>query len=109
MSLVVNYTPGDTSITVSWDTVVNADLYCVKITKGDTPSGKPFFKKGMIPNTTTSFTINIDGGNGWLQTLVSGDTYNVHVAAKKVENGTTVSGTSQKMQLSACIKTQIIF
>lgn len=112
MPLVATYTSGENSMTVSWDAVQGADLYCVKITDIDMLTDKPLFKKSKIETTATSITINFDGGNGWMRPtsdLVIGTEYWVVIAAKKVENGTTVSGASKNFQTSACIKTKITF
>ncbi len=108
----IEYTPGDTSMTVSWNEVPNADLYCVKITDLDILAEKPLFKIGKIETTQTSLTINFDGGNGWMRPmsdLVSGTNYWLSVAAKKVEAGKPISGMSKDFQLSACSKQQFTY
>jgi len=110
--VTITYAPGDTSMTVSWNEVPNADLYCVKITDLDILAKKPLFKVGKIETTQTSLTINFDGGNGWMRPmsdLVSGTNFWVSVAAKKVESGTVISGASKDFQLSTCSKTQFTY
>ncbi len=117
LPFTVDYTPGDTSMLVSWTAVDNADLLCVKITEIDPATGTPldaapYFKKAQLPADETSFTINIDGAEGWMRPtseLVTGTQYFVSVAAKKVEAGAVVSGGSQDFQTSACVKTKIIY
>jgi len=117
MSLVITYTPGDTSMTVSWTAVANADLLCVKITEIDPATGMPldaapYFKKAQLPADATSLTINIDGAEGWMRPtseLVTGTQYFVSVVAKKVEAGTEISGASQNFQTSSCVKTMITY
>ncbi len=106
------YEPGDTSMTVSWNEVPNADLYCVKLTDLDILADKPLFKMSQIETTNTSLTINFDGGNGWMRPmsdLVSGTNYYISVAAKKVEDGAEISGASKDFQLSACSKVQFTY
>ncbi len=108
----VDYTPGDTSMTLSWAAVTNADLYCVKVTELDMAGTKPIFKLAQLATTETSVTINIDGGTGWMRPtsdLVSGVNYWVAVAAKKVETGAVVSGASPDFQTSSTLQTQITF
>ncbi len=117
LPFTVDYTPGDTSMLVSWTAVANADLLCVKITEIDPATGKPldakpYFKKGQLPADATSLTINIDGAEGWMRPtseLESGTNYFVSVAAKKVEAGAEISGGSQDFQTSSCVKTQITY
>lgn len=111
-NVVVDYTPGDTSMVVSWSEVPGADFYCLKITDLDILADKPLFKKPQIETSQTSFTVNIDGGNGWmrpLSDLVSGTGYWVTVSAKKVETGKPVSGMSNDFQTNACSKVQITY
>lgn len=112
MPLTVEYNPGDIFMTVSWNAVTGADLYCVKITDLDMLADKPLFKLGKIETTNTSLTINFDGGNGWMRPmndLVSGTNYWIAVAAKKVEQGKPVAGDSKDFQTSSCIKTQFTY
>jgi hypothetical protein len=48
-----------------------------------------------LPANATSYTINIDGGTGWLRPisqLTAGTGYWITVAAKKVEAGKPVDG-----------------
>lgn len=112
MPLVVDYTPGNNSMTVSWNAVDNTDLYCIKITDLDILAAKPLFKVGKIETNQTSITINFDGGNGWMRPmsdLVLGTNYWISVAAKKVEEGKPISGMSKNFQTSACLKTQFTY
>jgi len=112
MPFTVDYTAGDDHMTVNWTEVPNADLLCVKITEIDMAGTKPIFKKAQLPAEATSLTINFDGAEGWMRPvdqLVAGTEYWVAVAAKKVEAGAEVSGTSQEFQTSSCIKTKITF
>lgn len=113
----VTYEAGDTSMTVNWSAVENADLLCVKITEIDPATGipkdaKPYFKKAQLPANATSLIINFDGAEGWMRPvseLETGVNYFVSVAAKKVESGADIDGASQDFQTSSCIKTQITF
>ena len=117
LPFTVDYTPGDTSMTVNWTVVANADLLCVKITEIDPATGMPldaapYFKKPQLPADATSLTINIDGAEGWMRPtsqLVSGTQYFVSVAAKKVEAGAEIKGDSPDFQTSSCIKTMITY
>ena len=99
------------TIQLQWTAVPNADLYCVKITELDM-SQKPFYKKPQLPVSTTSYTIHIDGGQGWLRPtseLQDGQEYYVVVAAKKVEQGAEVSGQSKDFQTSSCTKVRFTY
>jgi len=110
--ITVNYLKEEQKIEVSWTPVEGADLYCIKLTELDMANTKPLFKMPQLPTDMTSFTINIDGGRGWLRPtsdLQEGTEYWVVVAAKKVEEGAEVSGTSHDFQTSSCNKTKIVY
>ncbi len=110
--ITVNYDKAAKTIEVSWTEVPNADLYCVKLTDLDMANYKPYFKMAQLPTSQTSLTIYIDGSNGWLRPvseLQEGTQYWVAVAAKKVEQGKPVSGTSTDFQTSSCQKTKITY
>ncbi len=110
--ITVNYDKTAQIIEVSWTEVPGADLYCVKLTELDIANKRPFFKAPEIPTSKTSFTIHIDGSNGWMRPvseLQEGTEYWVVVAAKKVEEGKPVSGTSTDFQTSSCQKTKITY
>ena len=112
MPFTVEYTSGGDTITLSWEAVDNADLYCVKVTELDMAGTKPLFKLAQLPTTETSVTINIDGGTGWMRPttdLVTGVNYWVAVAAKKVEAGAEVDGASADFQTSSTLQTQITY
>ncbi len=99
------------TIQMQWTPVANADLYCVKLTALDM-SQKPFYKKPQLPVSATSYTIHIDGGQGWLRPtseLQDGQQYYVVLAAKKVEQGAEVSGKSKDFQTSSCTKVKITY
>jgi len=100
------------TITVNWTEVPGADLYCIKLTELDMANTKPLFKKAQLPTSMTSYTIHIDGGDGWMRPvsdLQPGTEYWVVVAAKKVETGAEVSGMSHDFQTSSCNKTKIVY
>jgi len=108
----VNYDKAAQTIEVSWNDIPGADLYCVKLTELDMANTKPLFKVGQLPTNKTSLTIHIDGSNGWLRPisdLQDGVQYWIAVAAKKVEQGKPVSGTSTDFQTSSCQKTKITY
>ncbi len=99
-------------ITVSWAAVPGADLYCVKLTELDIAGTKPLFKMAQLPTDRTSYTIHLDGGQGWLRPvsdLQSGTEYYIVVAAKKVEEGKEVSGKSHDFQTSSCNKIKFTY
>jgi len=104
--ITVHYDSIAQTIEVSWTPVPGADLYCVKLTDLDM-SQKPYFKIPQLPTDVTSYTIHIDGGEGWMRSpdeLEPGEEYYVVVAAKKVEEGAEVSGMSHDFQTSSCNK-----
>ncbi len=108
----VNYDQAAQTIEVSWTDVPGADLYCLKITELDMANTKPLFKKAQLPTNITSYTIHIDGGDGWMRPvsdLQTGTEYWVVIAAKKVEQGKPVSGMSHDFQTSSCNKTKIVY
>ncbi len=108
----VNYNKTAQTISIQWDPIAGADLYCVKLTELDIANTKPLFKVAQVSPSQNSFTIHIDGSNGWLRPvsdLQDGVQYWVVVAAKKVEQGKPVSGMSQDFQTSSCQKTKITF
>ncbi len=99
-------------IKLDWTAVADTDLICVKLTELDIEGTKPFFKMGKLPANATTYTINIDGGTGWLRPtsqLTTGTDYYITVAAKKVEAGKTVDGASKDFALSACSKMQFTY
>lgn len=107
-----NYQPGDPTIHIEWQPVNGADFYCIKITELDMANTKPFYKQPQIDANTTSLTIPLDGSNFWLRPvseLQSGTEYFIVVAAKKVEAGTPVSGDSNNMQTSSCMKRKFVY
>ncbi len=100
------------TITVNWTEVPGADLYCIKLTELDVAHTKPLFKKPQLPVNTTSYTIHLDGGDGWLRPvsdMQQGTEYFVVVAAKKVEQGAEVSGMSHDFQTSSCNKRKFTY
>jgi hypothetical protein len=110
--ITVNYDQAAQTIQVDWSAVPGADLYCIKLTEMDMAGTKPLFKIPQLPTTTTSYTIHIDGGQGWMRPvsdLQPGTEYWVVVAAKKVEQGTEVSGASRDFQTSSCNKVKITY
>ncbi|NKQ37896.1 MAG: hypothetical protein HF967_00165 [Methanosarcinales archaeon] len=111
-NIIITHT--GTEVTISWDAIAEADLYCVKLTELDIKNTKPFFKTAMLPATATSYTFNTSTSSmpGWMRSpndLQTGTEYWVSVASKKVENGETVSGKSTDFQTSSCSKQKIIW
>ena len=112
--ITVNYNANThpQTINVSWTASPEADFYCIKMTDLDMANNKPFFKKPMIAKSQTSFTITLDGSNGWMRPvseLQNGTQYFVVVSAKKVETGTAVSGMSKDFEVNGCSKTKITY
>jgi len=100
------------TIDVSWTESPEADLYCVKLTELDMANTMPLYKVPMIDKTHLSHTIVLDGANGWLRPvsdLQDGTDYYVVISAKKVEDGTEVTGASQNFEINACSKTTITY
>jgi hypothetical protein len=110
----VTYNP-DTdpqTIEVSWTESPEADFYCVKITEMDMANTKPLYKVPMINKTQSSHTIVLDGSNGWMRPVSDfqeGTDYYVVVSAKKVEEGTEITGMSKDFEINACSKTTITY
>ena len=112
--ITVNYNANANpqTIDVSWTPSPEADFYCIKMTDLDMANNKPFFKKPMIAKSQTSFTITLDGSNGWMRPvseLQNGTDYYVVVSAKKVESGTQVTGMSKNFEVNGCNKTTITY
>ena len=112
--ITVNYdaNANPQTINVSWTASPEADFYCVKVTDMDMANNKPYFKKPMIAKSQTSFTITLDGSNGWMRPvsdLQNGTEYYVVISAKKVETGTAVSGMSKDFEINGCSKTKITY
>ena len=100
------------TIDVSWTASPEADFYCIKMTDLDMAHNKPYFKVPMIDKSKTSFTITLDGSNGWLRPvseLQNGTDYYIVISAKKVENGTPVTGASKDFEINGCSKTKITY
>lgn len=114
---VFDFTYDNTStpnkIIINWtDVDPNSDLICVKLVDavGNT---KPYFKIAKLPTTTASgsYTINFDGGTGWLRPvsdLVTGTTYHLAVVPKKVEAGKPIDGASKDFQTTSCVRKPIV-
>lgn len=99
-------------IKLDWTAVPNTDLICVKLTELNIEGTKPLFKMGKLPANATTYTINIDGGTGWMRPtsqLTTGTEYYITVAAKKVEDGKVVDGASKDFAHSACSKVKIVY
>jgi len=100
------------TIEVSWTESPEADFYCIKITEMDMANTKPLYKVPMVSKTQTSHTIVLDGSNGWMRPVSDfqeGTDYYVVVSAKKVEEGTEITGMSQNFEINACNKTTITY
>jgi len=100
------------TIEVSWTESPEADFYCVKLTELDMANTKPLYKVPMIDKTNLSHTIVLDGSNGWMRPvtdLQDGTQYFVVISAKKVEDGTEITGASQNFEINACSKTKITY
>jgi hypothetical protein len=99
-------------IQLNWTAVPNSDLICIKLTELDIEGTKPLFKMAKIEASSTSFTIKLDGGTGWMRPtseLKKGTQYYITVAAKKVETGKPVDGASKDFAHSACSKILITY
>lgn len=99
-------------IQLNWTAVPNTDLICIKLTELDIEGTKPLFKIAKLDAGSTSYTIKLDGGAGWMRPtseLVTGTEYWVTVAAKKVEAGKIVDGASKDFALSACSKVMVTY
>ncbi len=112
--ITVNYNTNTNpqTIDISWTPSPEADFYCIKLTDLDMEHNKPFFKKPMIDKSQTSFTITLDGSNGWMRPvseMQNGTEYYVVVSAKKVESGTPVTGASKDFEINGCSKTKITY
>ena len=112
--ITVNYNTNTNpqTIDVSWTASPEADFYCIKLTDLDMAHNKPFFKKPMIDKSQNSFTITLDGSNGWLRPVTemqNGTEYYIVISAKKVESGTPVSGMSKDFEINGCSKTKITY
>jgi len=107
MITAFDYDDVNQTIHLEWTPVANPDLYCVKITELDMANTKPLFKKAQLPTNSNSLDIEFDGATGWMRPVSdfqAGTDYYIVVAAKKVENGATVSGASSDFQTSSCNK-----
>jgi len=112
ISVTYNAETNPQTIEVSWTESPEADLYCVKLTELDMANTKPLYKVPMLDKTNTSHTIVLDGSNGWMRPvsdLQDGTQYFVVISAKKVEEGTEVTGASQNFEINACSKTKITY
>jgi len=112
ITVVYNQNANPQTIEVSWTASPEADLYCVKLTETDMANTKPLYKVPMIDKSQTSHTIVLDGSNGWMRPvsdMQSGTDYYVVISAKKVEDGTPVTGASQDFEINACSKTTITY
>lgn len=99
-------------IQLNWTAVPNTDLICIKLTELNIEGTKPLFKIAKLDAGSTSYTIKLDGGTGWLRPtsqLITGTEYWVTVAAKKVEAGKIVDGASKDFAFSACSKVKIVY
>ncbi len=100
------------TIDVTWTASPEADFYCIKMTDLDMANNKPYFKVPMIDKSQNSFTITLDGSNGWMRPvseLQNGTEYYIVISAKKVENGTPVTGASKDFEINGCSKTKITY
>lgn len=116
MPIVVTRIPATATepekIKLDWTSVPNTDLICIKLTELDIEGTKPLFKMAKLDANSTSYTINIDGGTGWLRPtgqLTTGTEYYITVAAKKVETGKPIDGASKDFAHSACSKVKITY
>ena len=112
--ITVNYNANTNpqTIDVSWTASPEADFYCIKMTDLDMAHNKPYFKVPMIDKSKTSFTIKLDGSNGWIRPvseLQNGTDYYIVISAKKVETGTPVTGMSKNFEINGCSKTKITY
>ncbi len=117
ITLTYNQSAGPQTIKVDWTASPEADLYCIKLIEIDPNTGKPadakpFYKVPMIDKTRSTHTITLDGSNGWMRPvteLQDGTDYFVVISAKKVENGTPVTGNSQNFEVNGCSKTRFTY
>lgn len=116
MPIVVTIIPATTTepakIKLDFTAVANTDLICIKITELDIEGTKPIYKMAKLDKNLTTYTINIDGGTGWLRPtsdLKTGTEYYITVAAKKVEDGKIVDGASKDFAHSACSKVKMVY
>ncbi len=112
--ITVNYNTNTNpqTIDVSWTPSPEADFYCIKMTDLDMANNKPYFKVPMIDKSLNSFTITLDGSNGWMRPvseLQNGTEYYIVISAKKVESGTPVLGMSKDFEINGCSKTKITY
>jgi hypothetical protein len=99
-------------IKLDWTSVPNTDLICLKLTELNIEGTKPLFKMAKLDANLSTYTINIDGGIGWLRPtnqLTTGTQYYLTVAAKKVETGKVIDGASKDFALSACSKVMFTY
>ncbi len=110
--LFVTHVEGSNEISATWSGGENADIFCLKMTELDIAKTKPLFKIGGMPKTKTSYSFDIktNAKPGWLRNpneLVKGTQYWLVVSAKKVEQGTKVTGASKDFEQNSCAKVKV--
>jgi len=112
ITVTYNQNTNPQTIDVSWTASPEADFYCIKLTELDMANTKPLYKVPMIDHSQLSHTITLDGSNGWMRPvsdMQDGTEYYIVISAKKVEDGTTITGASQDFETNACSKTKITY
>lgn len=112
--LTVTHEEGSDEISVSWNEVSGCDLYCIKLTELNMAETMPLFKTAMMPTSQFSYTFDTSTSSapGWMRNpdeLERGTEYWLVVAAKKVEEGAEVSGSSQDFDINSVAKTKIVW
>lgn len=109
LTVVYNQNTNPQTIDMTWSASPEADFYCVKLIEIDPATGKaadaqPLYKVPLIEKNITSHIITFDGSNGWMRPISdfqNGANYLVVISAKKVENGTPISGSSRDFEINA--------
>ena len=110
--LIVNHEEGSDSISATWAGGENADMVCLKLTELDMASTKPLFKIAAMPKDkkSYSFDVSTNAKPGWMRNpseLVRGTKYWLVISAKKVEEGSKITGASQDFEQNSCTKVKI--
>lgn len=95
---------GNTSITVEWDKVTNADGYVIRLMNDE---DEVVFISTFIPNTSDNFVISAN--TGLKETLESGKTYTVDLQALLYEDSATASDRGWNVEMISIASEDVVY